>query len=111
MIVPPWWTIPRTDSRDSRTTPPPGYCSGLSRPLNPSRMPTTSQPRLRAASVAARITAFNPGASPPPGVMAMRLISAATAGLYRSGPQQHPPERLAALDVPVGVGGVGEREH
>src|SRR5262245_5725244 len=118
MIVPPWWTMPRTDSRDNRTTPPFGYSSGVSRPLNPSRIPTTSQPRLRAASVAARITAFSPGASPPPVLMAMRLISAATRGLYRqpgaaaeaSGCEQHPPERLSALDVAMGVGGLGERE-
>ena len=54
--------------------------SGLSRPLKPSRMPTTSQPRLRAANVAARMTALRPGASPPPVLMAMRLMSTVTAG-------------------------------
>ena len=33
MIVPPWWTMPRTDSRDSRTTPPFGYWSGVEQPV------------------------------------------------------------------------------
>src|SRR3990170_579261 len=37
-------------------------------------MPTTSHPRFRAASTAALMTAFSPGASPPPVEMAMRLI-------------------------------------
>src|SRR5215211_622055 len=87
-------------------------------------MPTTSQPRLRAASVAARMTAFSPGASPPPVLMAMRVISAPTRGLYRSpasaavgrdvtgrsGREQHPAERPSALDVTMGLGGIGERE-
>src|SRR5829696_7600743 len=123
MMVPPWWVMPRTDSRTSRTTPPLGYCCGLRSPLKPSRMPTTSQPRLRAASVAARMTAFNPGASPPPVLIAMREMAGDTGGLYRrlparrsdgtarSGTQQHPPERLAALDVGMRRGRLRQREH
>ena len=51
-----------------------GIRSGNSNPLKPSRIPTTSQSRFRAARVAARITAFSPGASPPPVLRAMRLM-------------------------------------
>ena len=40
--------------------------SGASRPLKPSRMPWHSQPRPAQASATERITAFRPGASPPP---------------------------------------------
>src|SRR4051812_9404422 len=36
-------------------------------------MPRTSQPRLIADSAAARMTAFSPGASPPPVEIAMRI--------------------------------------
>src|SRR5688500_1495773 len=70
--------MPRTDSRLSSITPPSAYFSGNMSPLKPSRMPTTSQPRLRAASVAARITAFSPGASPPPVLRATREIGVLT---------------------------------
>ena len=43
-----------------------GYRLGNSSPLNPSRMPIISHPRRMAASVADRMTALSPGASPPP---------------------------------------------
>src|ERR1051325_9919250 len=38
-------------------------------------MPMTSQPRLMAPSVAARMTPLRPGASPPPVLIAMRFIA------------------------------------
>src|SRR5512145_3125224 len=63
-----------TRSAVRRISPPETYCSGIIKPLKPSRMPYTSHPRLRAASVAALITAFSPGASPPPVQIAIRLI-------------------------------------
>jgi hypothetical protein len=43
------------------------------RPANPRLMPRTSQPRLIAERAAARMTAFRPGASPPPVEIAMRI--------------------------------------
>ena len=73
-IVPPWPRMPRTIGRVIRMIPPFGYCSGWSRPLKPSRMPTTSQPRFSAATVDARMTALRPGASPPPVLRAIRRI-------------------------------------
>ncbi len=44
---------------------------GMHEPLKPSRIPTTSHPRLRAATVADRMTALSPGASPPPVLIAI----------------------------------------
>ena len=53
--------MPLTDPRVS------GMMSGWpSSPANPWRIPTTSQPRFIADNTAARMTAFSPGASPPP---------------------------------------------
>ena len=65
--VPPRWPMPRTKPRVSVNVPPSSmYSSGNIKPLNPSRMPITSQSRCSAASVADRITELSPGASPPP---------------------------------------------
>ena len=58
-----------------------GSAPGYSSPLKPSRMPTTSQSRLRPASTTARITALSPGASPPPVDTAMRLIGRAGSSI------------------------------
>jgi hypothetical protein len=44
-------------------------------------MPYTSHPRLIADKTAARMTAFNPGASPPPVEIAIRLTSTAEVGI------------------------------
>ena len=70
---------PRTEFRSSLVSR-----IGSSRtPLNASMLPTTSQSNpLIARFTAARITAFNPGASPPPVDTAMRWIGggAATRG-------------------------------
>ena len=63
--------MPRTRSLVSSIVPPVGYSSGNIRPLKPSRMPMVSQPRRAADSVAARMTALRPGASPPPVEMAI----------------------------------------
>jgi hypothetical protein len=41
---------------------------------NPFRIPYTFQPLFTAASVAARIAAFSPGASPPPVLIAIFII-------------------------------------
>ena len=60
--------MPRTESFVSGTT-----SSSPIRPANPRLMPSTSQPRLMADSTAARMTAFNPGASPPPVEIAIRM--------------------------------------
>src|SRR5438874_269176 len=46
-------------------------------------MPTHSQPRWIAASTAPRITAFNPGASPPP--VEIAILNAPAAPSSRSG--------------------------
>src|SRR5688572_25929766 len=45
-------------------------------------MPTTSQPRWSAAMVAARTTAFSPGASPPPVESATRRIAGRAVFLF-----------------------------
>ena len=73
-IVPPVEVIPWTFSRVRGISPPSGYRSGMRRPLYPSRTPTHCQSRFRADRTAARMTAFNPGASPPPVEIAIRLI-------------------------------------
>lgn len=93
MMVPPWWTMPRTRSRVSWMSPPSGYSSGRNKPLKPSRMPTTSHPRLMAARVADRITALRPGASPPPVDRAMRRMGCfmypTVASRYHGGPSTY----------------------
>ena len=69
-IVPPRWRMPRTASRSS------GRRRPSIRPSQPSRMPTTSAPcPPTARAVTPRITAFNPGQSPP----AVRIPSFFTA--------------------------------
>src|SRR3982751_3429877 len=60
--------MPRTESFVSGTT-----SSSPSSPAKPRLMPTTSHPRLMAERTAARMTAFRPGASPPPVERAMRI--------------------------------------
>jgi hypothetical protein len=60
--------IPRTDSLVRGMT-----SSSPSSPAKPRLMPRTSHPRLMAESVAARMTALSPGASPPPVEIAMRM--------------------------------------
>src|SRR6185503_17147735 len=80
--------MPRTDSRVSETT-----SSSPSRPAKPRLMPSTSQLRLSAVSTAARMTAFSPGASPPPVDSASRIRSA--------GEQ---PKDFAGTRVPIELG-------
>ncbi len=62
-MVPPRWAMPRTLSRVSSMSPSAGFSR---RPWYPRRMPVTRQPRRSADNVTARMTAFSPGASPPP---------------------------------------------
>jgi hypothetical protein len=61
--------MPRTLSTVSGT-----ISSSPSRPAKPRLMPRTSQPRVRADSTAARMTALRPGASPPPVEIAIRMF-------------------------------------
>src|SRR5437016_5186869 len=67
-IVPPRCAMPRTESRVSETT-----SSSPKRPAKPRLIPSTSQPRLIDARTTVRMTAFSPGASPPPVESAMRM--------------------------------------
>src|SRR5512143_621448 len=68
-IVPPWYKIPRVFQGLSGRV-----LVGGSRPSKPSKMPITSQPYLiTAVLTTARITAFSPGASPPPDRMPIRM--------------------------------------
>ena len=70
-------------------------------------MPSTSQPRLHAARTAARITAFNPGASPPPVVIAMRMElgfgRARVPAARRSAARGDQREHFGGLHVPSGL--------
>src|SRR6185312_3756764 len=69
------WAMPRTDSRVSGTT-----SSSPNKPAYPRLMPNTSHPRPKADRTAARMTAFSPGASPPPVEIAMRIDAVPNAG-------------------------------
>src|SRR5438552_18750896 len=60
-IVPPRCVIPRTSLGPSGMSSP-----SPSRLPNPRLIPTHSQPRWTALNTTARMTAFSPGASPPP---------------------------------------------
>src|SRR5512147_1216747 len=71
-MVPPRWVIPRTCSGPRGTTP-----LNDRSPSYPRWMPYDFQPRPWAESTTARITAFRPGASPPPVEMAMRMSARA----------------------------------
>src|SRR5580700_10572849 len=80
--------------------------SGQIRPSKPSGMPMTFHPYLRmAALVAARITAFRPGASPPPVAIPMQRMSDIEVGAspcwtaQAEPPEDHPADHtLAAWD-------------
>src|SRR6059036_3254567 len=69
-------------------------------------MPTHSQPRWIAASTAPRITAFSPGASPPP--VEIAILNAPAAPSAESGAAlprvQRAARGLDQLDVRVRVG-------
>src|SRR5690606_14044109 len=62
-------------------------------------MPKTSQPRWTAERTAARMTAFRPGASPPPVLSAMRRIGRCMTSLPESGTgaARRSAERVADL--------------
>src|SRR3990172_274365 len=67
-MVPPRWVIPRTSAGPSGITP-----LNESSPSYPRWIPYDRQPRPWAERTTARMTAFKPGASPPPVEMAMRM--------------------------------------
>ena len=78
MIVPPWWTMPRTDSRVSGTTPPCGYCSGLHQAVEAVADADDVPAAVAGGERGGPDDGVEPGASPPPVLMAIRLMSSAT---------------------------------
>src|SRR5437867_6221908 len=103
-MVPPRWAMPRTESRVRMTT-----SSSPSRPAKPRFTPSTSHPRLSADNTAARMTAFRPGASPPPVEMAIRIddrreerirIGTAAPPVRQKNEQDAAAQRKSACDAP-----------
>src|SRR6185503_2365524 len=76
-MVPPRCAMPRTESFVSGTT-----WSSPIKPANPRLIPSTSHPRLIADRTAARMTAFRPGASPPPVEMAILMRETMSADVW-----------------------------
>src|SRR5207244_3582285 len=79
-IVPPRWSIPETEYRVSGSTSP------VTNPAQPFFTPSIGIFSIIARRTAARITAFNPGQSPPP--VNIPIFSAGIMKPYSSRPQK-----------------------